>query len=524
MRIGNTILTRVDPTNYWQNLGDYQDAEEYSDCTVYSYTAAASGLYNFKLAIFNKQTVGPRSGPEMGNTSWAVPFRMSLDGGTTWVPISNTSLSVPIFFLPEGSEKAIRDTNDNRDRYNYKPERKPGLLIKLWESPSVTSSSPVSGNSYPSTDAHIANMRRLYWSSASFVGDEVAATSTDRIWHGAQGPFITNGCSALAKSSTYNDQYFFDWFNATSWKCWSGNADSSVTDAWTKRLIGWFGSIYLRKGETVKFQGRVDDFWFLKIDDTWLADHEFYLDYDEGESPVHEFTASYTGYHQFKLMVVNVNTVGPRPSGANDYPKMSFNGTTWVDISNESFDTPRFFLPDDCDHEKYWNEGCILRDKQTNLQNVINTVYPIGSVYISMDGVNQPFPGSGTTWELIGQGKTLWGYDPDETPTPTSTGVTKDAGLPDIQGKVGQSADPADGEVFTGIDSDAPGNNADGTDHTKSALHLTDRTNNYGGLGSNAGSGYKTLSFEASRHNSIYGNSTTVQPPAIVVAFWKRTA
>ena len=366
VRIDNTILTRKNSTNYWQNLGDYQDAEEYGDCTEYSYTAGSSGLHDFKLAIFNKQTVGPRSGLVPGNTSWTVPFRMSLDGGTTWVPISNTSLSNPIFFLPEGSEKDIRNTNDKRDRYNYKPDRKPGLLIKLWESPGVTSSEPISGTSYPFMSDHLANMRLLHWSTGSFFGDEIAATSTDRIWQTAQGPVITNGCSMLAKSSTHDDQYFFDWFNAQSWKCWSGNADESVTDIWTKRLIGWFGSIYLRKGESVKFHGRVDDFWFIKIDDTWVIDHELYLDYPEGESPVHEFVATYTGYHPFKLLAININTVGPRPSGSNDYPKMSFNGTTWVDISNESFDTPRFFLPDDCDHEKYWSEGIISRAKYSS--------------------------------------------------------------------------------------------------------------------------------------------------------------
>lgn len=32
------------------------------------------------------------------------------------------------------------------------------------------------------------------------------------------------------------------------------------------------------------------------------------------------------------------------------------------------------------------------------------------------------------------------------------------------------------------------------------------------------------ISFDASKSNDIYGNSTTVQPPAIAVVFWKRTA
>ena len=32
------------------------------------------------------------------------------------------------------------------------------------------------------------------------------------------------------------------------------------------------------------------------------------------------------------------------------------------------------------------------------------------------------------------------------------------------------------------------------------------------------------INFDASRSSSIYGNSTTVQPPAYVVYMWKRTA
>lgn len=32
----------------------------------------------------------------------------------------------------------------------------------------------------------------------------------------------------------------------------------------------------------------------------------------------------------------------------------------------------------------------------------------------------------------------------------------------------------------------------------------------------------ETITFDASKSNSIYGSSTTVQPPAHIVVFWKR--
>ena len=35
---------------------------------------------------------------------------------------------------------------------------------------------------------------------------------------------------------------------------------------------------------------------------------------------------------------------------------------------------------------------------------------------------------------------------------------------------------------------------------------------------------WEWLNFDASRSNSIYGNSNTVQPPAYIVNIWERTA
>ena len=516
VKIGSTVLTKQSNTNFWQNLGDHQDESEYSDCTVYSYTASVAGLYNFTLAIVNKQTVGPKSGVETGNLSAAVPFRISYDNGATYVPITNEVLDQPIFFLPDNSEKEVAKTAELRDQKNYQPERMPGLLVKSWKSPNVSQAGEIDTSTYPMTADNISNIKRLWWPAGPFIGD-ATPSEVDRSWTIVAGPSITNGCGLLAKYCTHDDPKFFDWYNCEEWEYYGGNPASSQTDPWKRRVIGWFGAIFLNKGETVSFQGKIDDKGWIQIDDTWVLD---------GASPVDDpvsYTATYTGLHPFKLLIYNLQTVGPALSD-NSHLRVNFGGT-WYDISNDGLPTPRFFLPEDCDNRYYWDKGAVARDRRaTDSSSMIKTIYPVGSVIINMDGVNQPFPGSGTTWELIGQGKTLWGYNPDEAPTPTAVGETKDAGLPDIQGKVGQTADPSDGEVLTGIDSDAPGNNLDGTDHTKSALHLTDRTTSYGGLGSNAGSGYKTLSFEASRHNSIYGNSTTVQPPAIVVAFWKRTA
>ena len=515
VKIGGTVVTKVSNNNYWQNLGDHQNEESYSDCQVYSYTASSAGLYTFTIAVVNRQTVGPRSGVERDNNTWTVPFRMSLDGGTTWVPISNESLENPIFFLPDNSEKDYRKTADDRDKFNYSPKRMPGLLIRAWQSAAVESSSEISGNTYPIESAHNANVKRLHWSTSSFYGDKTPL-DVDRVWSTNQGPMITNGCALLAKDAHVNDQDFFDWYNATSWKLWAGNASDSINDPWRRRMFGWFGSIFMRKGETVKFHGRVDDHWWVKIDDTWVVDMEHYASYAEGESPVHTYTSTYTGYHPFKLLARNVNTVGLKPALSSDYPKIAFNNDTYMNIMNESFAEPRFFLPDDCDAQYFWNQGIELRDKRPNMQNVIDQVYPIGSVYICMDGVNQPFPGSGTTWTLIGKGKTLWGYDPDAE-TVVATGTVKEAELPNIKGTI-TSASSQGGSDYVEPLMLAKANGYGAFAGGISQKHFDS------GWASQGGDGTSKIVFDASKSSSTYKENATVQPPAIVVAFWQRTS
>lgn len=51
-----------------------------------------------------------------------------------------------------------------------------------------------------------------------------------------------------------------------------------------------------------------------------------------------------------------------------------------------------------------------LKDKE----NLLNLIYPIGSIYITTDS-NNPKDFLGGTWELFGQGKTLVGVKPEDT-------------------------------------------------------------------------------------------------------------
>ena len=150
----------------------------------------------------------------------------------------------------------------------------------------------------------------------------------------------------------------------------------------------------------------------------------------------------------------------------------------------------------------------------SELLDILKKVYPIGSVYINVTDIN-PFDILGFgTWERIAQNMTLWGASDSG-----QVGTIKDAGLPNITGEVGFIKSAEVSNYYEGI-------NIKNGCFTNSRNILTDpratrvapstKTDNLGETG--------VIDFNASRSNSIYGNSNTVQPPALVVNIWKRTA
>lgn len=141
----------------------------------------------------------------------------------------------------------------------------------------------------------------------------------------------------------------------------------------------------------------------------------------------------------------------------------------------------------------------------------LDVIYPVGSIYMSMNSTN-PSVLFGGTWESIASGRVLMGADSSH-----SVGSTAEAGLPNITGgciALGHTVD-----VTYGIntkDSIWNGSLYASGDYPCYGL---DSTRFY-----NDGSKNSGFTFDASLSNSIYGNSTTVQPPALYCYMWKRTA
>lgn len=146
--------------------------------------------------------------------------------------------------------------------------------------------------------------------------------------------------------------------------------------------------------------------------------------------------------------------------------------------------------------------------------NLLKTVYPVGSIYINTTDVNPSTIFGFGTWERVAQNMTLWGSSADG-----EVGTTKSAGLPNITGEVGYIKPITSGSYYQGINYKigcfTKSKNITATPNTRK-VESSDI------LDDNEETGL--LKFDASSSNSIYGNSTTVQPPALVINIWKRTA
>lgn len=149
-----------------------------------------------------------------------------------------------------------------------------------------------------------------------------------------------------------------------------------------------------------------------------------------------------------------------------------------------------------------------------NKQILADILHPIGSVYISVTNVD-PSTLFGGTWEKIGTNRVLMGSDSD-----ANLGKTVDSGLPNITGSIDPRwVDSSGGGVMMYIQNNKALYTSRPSDHGYWWASVTAT----GGAGQNLQ--YHTrINFDASKSNSIYGKSSIVQPPAVKVYFWKRTA
>lgn len=152
----------------------------------------------------------------------------------------------------------------------------------------------------------------------------------------------------------------------------------------------------------------------------------------------------------------------------------------------------------------------LINPQADSYTKIVSLFYPVGSIYMSVDSTN-PASLFGGTWERIAQGRAIFGADDSKY----IAGQTVEAGLPDPELDIIRRENGS----TTGVYEDVYGSNG----YTSSKLIDRMGTNDEKMQSMKAISADKRY-IEVIIGNNIYGNSTTVQPPAFVVYMWKRTA
>ena len=140
--------------------------------------------------------------------------------------------------------------------------------------------------------------------------------------------------------------------------------------------------------------------------------------------------------------------------------------------------------------------------------NVLKAMYPVGAIFLGTTATC-PMAQFFGTWELVSSGKALWtgngtlgsGTTANANYANASANTTITAGAPNISGSFQANVTGA---------------------YSASGAFSGSGTWNCGHGWNGEGSG-GTYSFNASSSNSIYGTSSTIQPPAYVVNVWRRT-
>lgn len=144
------------------------------------------------------------------------------------------------------------------------------------------------------------------------------------------------------------------------------------------------------------------------------------------------------------------------------------------------------------------------------IKNILSSLYPVGSLYITTNNSSTcPLASliSGSSWTLVAADKALWTSN-------RNANTTINAGLPNITGDVTYGTGRWHN---TGIIAKSGAFSGSSPSVDVSDYHVyDDEVSTY--------TKAAKIKFNASSSNSIYGNSSTVQPPAYRVNVWRRTA
>lgn len=152
-------------------------------------------------------------------------------------------------------------------------------------------------------------------------------------------------------------------------------------------------------------------------------------------------------------------------------------------------------------------EKVAIYDAGMSPLGIVNLIYPIGSIYTSINNINPGSIFANTTWEKVSSGRVLQGATEDQ-----EGGQEIEPGLPNIKGSL----------IRNNI---ATANNGTGAFSGTTFPYIA-------GYGATPSAAATTLRMEFNANNGVAtaakgiyrDDCNTVQPPAFTVHFWKRTA
>ena len=150
----------------------------------------------------------------------------------------------------------------------------------------------------------------------------------------------------------------------------------------------------------------------------------------------------------------------------------------------------------------------VAEDGTISINVSVDTVFPVGSIYLSKNDTS-PAALFGGTWVKIAENRAIMGASRSH-----AAGTTVEAGLPNITGSLSETSNNGKSSPFRG------NKNAISS---IGALTVTEVSSPFCGYDGYEGSTYN-INFDASRSNSIYGRSNTVQPAALYINIWERVA
>lgn len=144
--------------------------------------------------------------------------------------------------------------------------------------------------------------------------------------------------------------------------------------------------------------------------------------------------------------------------------------------------------------------------KNLNADDLVDKIYPIGSIYLNITDTSPSTLFSNTTWEKLSAGYALWTAS-------EGAGETISAGLPNIKGRINQTI------LFQNNTSSG----AFSSSRTSTRMPSSSSQNAYiFDTSFDAKNGECDINGNYKSAGKVYGNSDTVQPPAYKVYAWRR--